>query len=202
MCTVVCGPRFANGSRHDIRARSAGGTPPEGTADRAAGAARQSANRPNREHTMNAMTKGLLTIALLATAACDGAPTASSDFASPTDGAAFVEAAATLSFSYTQSGSEETPQTATGGAGSISFTGSLSTPTPCYELTAAQSTKRNNITVTVTAAGTGGFCTQVITNNNYQGAVSGLAAGTYSFTVVEVVNGTRTTAYSGPVVVQ
>jgi hypothetical protein len=151
---------------------------------------------------MNAMTKGLLTIALLATAACDGAPTASSAFVSADEGAAFVEAAATLTFSYTQSGSEETPQTATGGAGSIGFTGSLTTPTPCYELTAAQSAKRNDITVTVTAAGTGGFCTQVITNNNYQGAVSGLAAGTYNFTVVEVVDGTRTTAYSGPVVVQ
>lgn len=152
---------------------------------------------------MNAMTKGLLTIALLATAACDGAPTASSAFASPTDGPAFAEvsAAATLSFSYTQSGSTESPQTATGGTGSINFTGSLTTPTPCYELSATQGQRRNNITVTVTAAGTGGFCTQVITNNNYQGTVSGLTAGTYNFTVVEVVNGSQTTAYSGPVVV-
>lgn len=151
---------------------------------------------------MNAMTKGLLTIALLATAACDAAPTVSSAYASPTDGPAFAEvSAAAVSFSYTQSGSEETPQTATGGVGSIGFTGSLATPTPCYELTAAQSGKRTNVTVTVMAAGTGGFCTQVITNNNYTGSVTGLAAGTYNFTVVEVVNGTRTTAYSGPVLV-
>jgi hypothetical protein len=152
---------------------------------------------------MNAMTKGLLTFALLATAACDGAPTASSNFAAPTDGPAFAEVtAAAVSFSYTQSGNTETPQTATGGVGSIDFTGSLATPTPCYELTAAQSGRRNDVTVTVTAAGTGGFCTQVITNNNYTGSVTGLAAGTYNFTVVEVVNGTRSTAYSGPVVVQ
>lgn len=151
---------------------------------------------------MNAMTKGLLTIALLATAACDGAPTASSAFAAPTGGPSFVEAAAaTLSFSYTQSGSTESPQTATGGIGSIDFTGSLTTPTPCYELSATQGQKRSNITVTVTAAGTGGFCTQVITNNNYEGTVSGLAAGTYNFTVVEVLNGSSTTAYSGSVVV-
>ncbi len=152
---------------------------------------------------MNAMTKGLLTIALLATAACDGAPTASNNFAEPTDGPAFSEvSAAAVNFSYTQSGSTETPQTATGGVGSIDFTGSVTTPTPCYELTAAQGGRSNNVTVTITAAGTGGFCTQVITNNNYTGSVTGLAAGTYTFTVVEVVNGTRTTAYSGPVVVQ
>lgn len=153
---------------------------------------------------MNAMTKGLLTIAMIATAACDGAPTASSAFAEPTDGGPSFAAEATassLTFSSTQSGSTETPQTAMGGAGSISFTGSVTTPTPCYELSATQSQRRNDVTVTVTAAGTGGFCTQVITNNNYQGAVSGLPAGTYNFTVVEVVNGTRITAYSGPVVV-
>lgn len=151
---------------------------------------------------MNAMTKGLLTIAMLATAACDGAPTASSAFAAPTDGAAFVEAASTLSFSYTQSGSTETPQTATGGTGRIDFTGSVLTGTPCVELSATHGQRRTNITVTVTATGTGGFCTQVITNNNYQGAVSGLAAGTYTFTVVEVVGGEQTTAYSGPIVVR
>ncbi len=151
---------------------------------------------------MNTMIKGLLTIALLATAACDGAPTASNSFAEPTDGPAFSEvSAAAVNFSYTQSGSTETPQTATGGTGSINFTGSVTTPTPCYELTAAQGGRRTDVTVTITAADTGGFCTQVITNNNYTGSVTGLAAGTYNFTVVEVVNGTRTTAYSGPVVV-
>lgn len=151
---------------------------------------------------MMGMTRNLLTLALLAaTAACDGAPTASSALASPADGAAFVEAAATLSFSSTQSNTTQSPQAATGGAGRIDFTGSLTTPTPCYELTAAQTERRTDITVTVTAADAGGFCTQVITNNNYQGSVTGLAAGTYNFTVVEVVNGTRTTAYTGPVVV-
>lgn len=154
---------------------------------------------------MTTMTKALLTIALFATAACDGAPTASSAFAEPAApaGPAFAEvSAAAVSFSYTQSGSETTPQTATGGTGSINFTGSLTTPTPCYELTATQSGRRSNVTVTVSAANTGGFCTQVITNNNYQGSVTGLAAGTYTFTVIEDVNGTRSTAYSGPVVVQ
>ncbi|HLM69074.1 MAG TPA: hypothetical protein VK358_16155 [Longimicrobium sp.] len=151
---------------------------------------------------MNAMTKGLLTIAMLATAACDGAPTASSAFAAPTDGAAFAEAASTLSFSYTQSGSTETPQTATGGAGRIDFAGSITSGTPCVELSATHGQRRSNITVTVTAAGTGGFCTQVITHNNYQGAVSGLAAGTYNFTVNEVVAGQQSTAYTGTIVVQ
>jgi hypothetical protein len=153
--------------------------------------------------TMMKMTRNLLTLALLAaTAACDGAPTASSALAAPTEGPSLAQSRSRLSFSYTQSGSTETPQTATGGVGQINFTGSITTGTPCYDLTATHGAQGNGITVTVTAASTGGFCTQVITNNNYQGAVTSLAAGSYTFTVIEVVNGQQTTAFTGPIVVQ
>ena len=151
---------------------------------------------------MNAMTKGLLTIALLASAACDGAPTASSAFAAPTDGPSFAQSPGVLTFSSTQSYSEETPQTASGGLARIDFTGSVTTGTPCYTVTGSHTARNGNVTVTVTATGTGGICTQVITHNNYQGSVAGLTPGTYDFTVVHNVNGSRTTAYTSTVVVQ
>lgn len=153
---------------------------------------------------MKAMTKGLLTIALLsATAACDGAPTASNEFVSTVDGPSFAPApSSSLTFSSTQSQTTATPQTSSGGAGSIGFTGSLTTSTPCYDVSATHSSRSGSVTVTVTAADAGGICTQVITNNNYQGTVSGLAAGTYTFTVVHNNGGTRTTAYTSTVVVQ
>lgn len=108
-----------------------------------------------------------------------------------------------LTFSYTQSGSEKTPQTATGGTGSIEFTGSLTTPTPCYTLSASHSVRGNRVVLTVTAQGTGGICTQVITHNNYQGAITGLAAGDYTFEVVHRTgSGPGETVYSTSVTVQ
>ena len=53
-----------------------------------------------------------------------------------------------------------------------------------------------------TATRTGDICAQVVTHNNYQGSVAGLTPGTYTFTVIHVVNNTRTTAFTGTVVVQ
>lgn len=154
---------------------------------------------------MKALTKGLMTIALLATtAACDGSPTEASAFAG-NEGISAAQAPApsgTLTFSSTQSYSEQTPQTASGGVGTINFTGSLTTGTPCYNVSASHSGRRNTVTLTVTAASTGGICTQVVTNNNYTGNISGLAAGTYTFNVVHVTNGSSETAYSSTVTVQ
>ncbi|WP_420129836.1 hypothetical protein [Longimicrobium sp.] len=153
---------------------------------------------------MKALTRGLMTIALLAaTAACDGSPTEASSFVAG-DGisAAPPPAPGTLTFTATQSYSEQTPQTASGGTGTINFTGSIYSPTPCYSVSASNANRKGVITLTVTAASTGGTCTQVITNNNYTGSISGLAAGTYTFNVVHVTNGTSETAYSSTVTVQ
>lgn len=156
---------------------------------------------------MKTLTKGLMTIALLAaTAACSGSPTEASAFAAGDAGISTAQAPApapgTLTFTSTQSYSEQTPQTASGGTGTINFTGSIYTPTPCYSVSASHGSKRGTITLTVTAASTGGTCTQVITNNNYTGSISGLAAGTYTFNVVHVTNGTSETAYTSTVTVQ
>lgn len=151
---------------------------------------------------MNALTKGLMTIALLATTAgCDGSPTTASALV-PEQGGISMAKQSRLTFSSTQSHETQTSQTATGVAGAIDFTGSVTTGTPCYDLSATHQAGSTDVTVTVTAKATGGFCSQVITYNNYTGSVSNLAAGTYNFTVIHDVGGNRTTAFSGPVAVQ
>ena len=151
---------------------------------------------------MKAIKTGLMTIALLAaTAACDGAPTASSAFISPTDEAALAQAKSRLTFSYTQSNTDQTAQTSSGSVGAIDFTGSVTTGTPCYDVTADHTVRGSSVTLTVTATSTGGICTQVITYNNYQGDISRLSPGTYDFTVVHDVNGNTSTAHTSTVVV-
>jgi hypothetical protein len=152
---------------------------------------------------MKALAKGLFTVALLAaTTACDGSPTAGSAFVSESDGIAMAQSASTLTFSSTQSFDTQTPQTASGSVGAIDFAGSLTTGTPCVDVTASHRARSNTITVTVSAADTGGFCSQIVTNNNYTGTISGLAAGTYNLVVLHQTSGASTTAYSGTVTVQ
>lgn len=151
---------------------------------------------------MRGMTKHLLALALLACAACDGAPTASSALAAPSEQASLAQSPGVLTFSSTQSYSERTPQTATGGLARIDFTGSLTTGQPCYVVTGSHNARSSTVTLTVTATRTGDICTQVVTNNNYQGSIAGLTPGVYTFTVLHVVNGASTPAYTGAVVVQ
>jgi hypothetical protein len=152
---------------------------------------------------MKAMTKGLMTIVMLAmTAACDGAPTASNEFVATPEGPAFAKASSRLTFNSTQSYSEETPATATAGTGSINFTGSIMTGTPCYSVSATHVSSTGEVTVTVSAVDSGRICTQVVTNNNYTGSVTGLAAGTYTFTVIHSYGGSSSVAQTSTVVVQ
>jgi hypothetical protein len=109
----------------------------------------------------------------------------------------------TLEFRATQSQSEQTPFDATGGTGSIDFTGSLETPTPCYEVSGAHAVRGSRVILTVTATQTGDFCTQVITYNNYEGAVQGLASGTYTFEIVHRTgSGRGETVYTTQVTVE
>jgi hypothetical protein len=155
---------------------------------------------------MKALTSGLMTLALLAaTAACDGSPTTASAFVSESDGASMAgQSTSSLSFSSSQTYdfASRTEQSATAGVGGIDFAGSLTSSTPCVDVTASHDTRRNDVTVTVTAADNGNICQQVITHNNYTGRVSGLAAGTYNFTVVHNTGGPGETAYTSTVTVQ
>lgn len=152
---------------------------------------------------MKAVTRGLMTLALVAaTAACDSSPTTASALVAGDEGISTARSESTLTFSSTQNYETQTPQTASGSVGGIDFSGSLTSGTPCVEVAATHRAGRSDVTVTVSATGTGGFCSQVITHNNYTGRVSGLAAGTYTFTVVHNTGGANSTAYSSTVAVQ
>jgi hypothetical protein len=153
---------------------------------------------------MKALTSGLMTIALLAaTAACDGSPTTASAFAPERDGASMA-AASNFTFNNTPSYdyATRTPQSASGVAGGIDFAGSLTTPNPCYDVSATRGVRQTDVTVTVKADYNGNTCMQVMTHQNYTGRVAGLAPGTYNFTVLHVLNGSSQTAWTGPVTVQ
>lgn len=152
---------------------------------------------------MKAVIRGLMTIALVAaTAACDGSPTTASSLVAADEGIAAAKSPGVLTFTSTQSQSEQTPQTASGSLAAIDFTGSLTTGTPCYTVTAEHTTRNNRVTVTVTATPTGGICAQVITYNNYTGRISALLPGTYTFTVIHRIGNNSTTAFSDTVTVQ
>lgn len=150
---------------------------------------------------MNARMKGLAAIVLLLSAAGCG-DLRSEPLLPVVDGAQGAKSGATLTFSSTPDYSMQSEQTAMGTVGAIQFTGSITTPTPCYEVKAAQRTSGGTVTLTVSARSTGGICTQVITNHNYTGSVSGLPAGPHTFNVMHEVGTNRWQAFSQGVMVQ
>lgn len=150
---------------------------------------------------MNATLKGLAAMVLLLSAAGCG-DLRSDPLLPPVDGAVAAKAGGTLTFSSTADYSMQSEQTAMGTAGAIQFTGSITTPTPCYELVATQRTGASGVTLTVTARRTADMCMQVITFHNYTGAMSGLAPGPYAVQVMHEVGKSRWMAFSGGVTVQ
>ncbi len=141
-------------------------------------------------------------MAVAATAACsDAMPTQPSAFL-PDAQVARAAAPGQLTFSYTQSYDTSTPQTATGTTGAVDFTGSMTTGTPCVDVSAVLAQRGSRLIVTVSSASSGGICMQVVTHNNYTGRISDLAPGTYTLIVNHSPGGGRSTeAYSGTVTV-
>jgi hypothetical protein len=146
---------------------------------------------------MKTMATGLL--AALLAAAC-GSPTGT--FVRKT-GPVAGDSAGTLTFTVAQNNNNQTPQSATGGTGSIVVAGSISTAAPCWTVTAAHTQDPGDITVTVTATPSGQACSpQVVTFHNYRATLGRLAAGTYDLTVIHDLGGTATTAFDNTVVVR
>ena len=152
---------------------------------------------------MTRSLKGIMTAAaLFAVAACsDAAPTEPASFAPEVEARA-AKPSGNFTFSVNQSNTQEQPFSSSGGTGRINFAGSMFTGTPCYDVTGSSSTSGGTVTVTVSAASnTTGGCIQVITYNNYSGAVSGLAAGTYTLNIVHQRGTTSEVAYTSTVTV-
>ena len=148
---------------------------------------------------MNGRIKGALTVAALAlAAACADRTIVAPDGPLAAKAGTVYPMTFTVTQSYTAGGAV---QTASGGAGVIDFSGTLQTPTPCYDVTAVNSASRG-ITVTVAATDLGGICTQVMTWNNYTGQLTGVPAGSYALRVVHATGGHGTTMWNGTVVVR
>lgn len=147
-------------------------------------------------------------VAVAAAAACsDSASSPTASFAEPQAGASFARTPApsdgsTLGITYTRSYTARGEQTATGGTGVIDFTGAVTLPNPCYNVSAAHTSSGGTIVVTVTALDNGNTCQQVLQYNNYTGQVAGLAPGTYDFSVVHQVDNRSSTAYQATITVQ
>lgn len=150
---------------------------------------------------MNTTIKGLFTaMAFVAAAGCsDAMPTTPS--AMLPEAAAQAAPPARLAFSSTQSYTDQQAFSATGGAGSIDFTGSMTTGTPCYDVTGAVQSAPGVVELTVSASPTGGACIQVLTFNNYQGEVTRLSPGVYTFTVVHESGSSTQTVFTDVVTV-
>ncbi|HET7462681.1 MAG TPA: hypothetical protein VFJ82_15610 [Longimicrobium sp.] len=140
----------------------------------------------------------MMAVAVLAVAAACGARdvTAPDHPLTARGGASFA-----MTFASSASSSAGQAQSVTGGVGSIDFSGTIQTSTPCWTLSAVNDAGRS-IVVTVTATQTADICTQVITWHNYAGQLTGVPAGAQRVRVVHVLGGGRSvTAWDGTVTV-
>jgi hypothetical protein len=67
--------------------------------------------------------------------------------------------------------------------GRVKVEGSVTTPTPCYDLAGEASREGRTVTLTVEARRKEGGCIQMIAAFGYQAAVRGLPAGSYALVV-------------------
>ncbi|NIR45337.1 MAG: hypothetical protein GWN99_13040 [Gemmatimonadetes bacterium] len=84
--------------------------------------------------------------------------------------------------SQTAAPTEPTIQSAT--AAAVEIAGTISTPNPCYEISAELTEEDGALELTLTARSTGGICPQVIANFDYRARITGLAAGDYELVTV------------------
>lgn len=70
------------------------------------------------------------------------------------------------------------------------LTGSITTPNPCYEVTAELSRSADRMILTLTATALPRICAQVVAAFQYRARVSHLTAGSYPMRVVHAYPGT------------
>lgn len=67
-------------------------------------------------------------------------------------------------------------------AAGVELTGTISTPNPCYEVSAELSGSGRKLELVLTARSRGGICPQMIANFTYRAWITGLEAGAYQLT--------------------
>ena len=79
---------------------------------------------------------------------------------------------------------------ATGGTGTITVRGTISTPNPCYALSGAAASEGRTLTLTVTGRSNAEACIQSIGTLGYDATLRGVPAGSYTLRVVHAYVGT------------
>lgn len=69
-------------------------------------------------------------------------------------------------------------------AAGVEITGTISTPNPCYEVSAELNAEGRNLELILTARSKGGMCPQVIANFEYRARIRDLEAGTYELVIL------------------
>jgi hypothetical protein len=95
-----------------------------------------------------------------------------------------------ITVQLTQRAPSGTGDGATGGTGSVTVRGTISTPNPCFALSGAAASEGRTLTLTVTARSNAEVCVQSIGTLGYDATLRGVPAGSYTVRVVHTYVGT------------
>lgn len=95
-----------------------------------------------------------------------------------------------ITVELTQRAPSGTGDGATGGTGSVTVRGTISTPNPCYALSGAAASEGRTLTLTVTARSNAEVCVQSIGTLGFDATLRGVPAGSYTLRVVHTYVGT------------
>ena len=83
----------------------------------------------------------------------------------------------------------EAGDAATGGAGTVTVSGTVSTPNPCHVLSGAASREGSTLTLTLTARSNAEMCIQSIGSLGFDATLRSVPAGSYTLRVVHTYPG-------------
>jgi hypothetical protein len=83
----------------------------------------------------------------------------------------------------------EAPNAATGGAGTVTVSGTVSTPNPCHALSGTAAREGSTLTLTVSARSNAEMCIQSIGAIGFDATIRGVPAGSYTLRVVHTYPG-------------
>jgi hypothetical protein len=83
----------------------------------------------------------------------------------------------------------DAPDAATGGAGTVTVSGTVSTPNPCHALSGTATRDGSTLTLIVTARSNAEMCIQSIGSIGFDATIRGVPAGSYTLRVVHTYPG-------------
>ncbi|HEX8360169.1 MAG TPA: hypothetical protein VF613_08680 [Longimicrobium sp.] len=98
-------------------------------------------------------------------------------------------AAGPITVELKQRATGDAPDAATGGAGTVTVSGTVSTPNPCHALSGAASREGSTLTLTISARSNAEMCIQSIGSIGFDATIRGVPAGRYTLRVVHTYPG-------------